>query len=505
MPDLETDVVVVGAGPTGLMLANCLTKLGVRTVIVDRKAEPTRESRALVLQARTMEIYDQLGVVDRVLAEATQAGSIVPGFEKKSFRSINLQKLATGVTPYPHLYVLEQSKNERLLVDNLHDLGVEVLWHQTIDSLIPGATGVLCSTGGDTPLKIRARYCVGADGSSSVVRNLAGIEFEGATNEHTFYVLDATGVTGLALESINLRFGERDFLLTFPMGSIDHQRLLGVVRNDDGSPVSEGLARDTLERAFGVAYDRSAWFSTYRVHHRIAHHFRSGPVFLAGDAAHAHSPVGAQGMNTGLQDAHNLACKLADVIAGHAPDSYLDRYEAERRPVAKRLVSTTDTMFGVITSEKRAARLLRRWVIPRIAPIAASLVPRFVASSRIFEYLSQTRIHYWMSEHAQKDSHGRRGKVLGRRLPWNGDNYDSLRAMTWQIHAYGQVAPSAAEQLATELGLPVSVFPEIRNRRLRSGTAYLIRPDGFVAAIGRLESAVESLGAAIPPRPPATS
>lgn len=501
-PALETDVVIVGAGPTGLMLANCLTKLGVSTVIIYGKSEPTRESRALVLQARTMEIYDQLGVVDRVLAEAERASSIVPGFEKKGFRAINLQKLATGVTPYPHLYVLEQSKNERLLVDNLHDLGVEVMWNQPIDSLttVDGGNGVVCSTGGTAPLSIRARYCVGADGSSSAGRNLVGVEFDGATNEHTFYVLDATGVSGLALDSINLRFGEADFLLTFPMGSTDHQRLLGVVRNDDGLPVSEASARETPDRAFDVHYDHSAWFSTYRVHHRVARRFRTESVFLAGDAAHVHSPVGAQGMNTGLQDAHNLACKLADVLKGHASDDHLDRYEGERRPVAQRLVATTDTMFGVITSEKRCARLLRRWFVPRLAPIGAALVPRFVASSRIFEYLSQTRIHYWMSDRAKQDAHGRRGRVVGRRLPWNGDNFESLRTMTWQVHAYGQVASGTSERLQTALGLPVSVFAEIRNRRLRSRKLYLVRPDGFVAATASPESAAELLGAAPPHR-----
>lgn len=397
--------------------------------------------------------------------------------------------------------MFEQSKNERLLVDNLHDLGVDVMWNQVLDALNIVDDGVVCSSTGRAPLNIRARYCVGADGSSSVVRNLVGIDFDGATNQHTFYVLDATGVSGLALDSINLRFGERDFLLTFPMGSTDHQRLVGVVRNDDGLPVTEGTARATLDRAFGVHYNQSAWFSTYRVHHRVARRFRRGPVFLAGDAAHVHSPVGAQGMNTGLPDAHNLACKLADVLTGRAPDVYLDRYEAERWPVDQRLVSTTDTMFGVITSEKCAPRLLRRWVVPRVAPIAASLVPRFVASSRIFEYLAQTRIHYWMSDHAKQDAHGRRGKVLGRRLDWNGDNFESLRTMTWQVHAYGQIAPEAADQLEAELGLSVRVFPEIRNRRLRPGKVYLIRPDGFVAAIASPESAADLFRTAQPRRP----
>jgi hypothetical protein len=135
-------------------------------------------------------------------------------------------------------------------------------------------------------------------------------------------------------------------------------------------------------------------------------------------------------------------------------------------------------MFGVITSEKRWARLLRRWIVPRLAPIGATLVPRFVASSRIFEYLSQTRIHYWMSDRAKQDAHGRRGRVVGRRLPWNGDNFESLRTMNWQVHLYGQIPSGTAEQLEKVLGVPVSVFTAIRNRRLRPGSPS--RPTGRI-------------------------
>ena len=208
-----------------------------------------------------------------------------------------------------------------------------------------------------------------------------------------------------------------------------------------------------------------------------------------------HSPVGAQGMNTGLQDAHNLACKISDVLSGRAASSYLDRYGAERRPVARRLVSTTDALFGVITSDRRLPRALRRYVLRYLAPIAASLVPRLVGSSRIFEYLSQTRIHYWMSDAARRASHGRRGRVVGRRLPWNGDNYDCLRGMAWQLHAYGCVDLRRVKRVARQMELPFEVFPRIRNRRIRTGTCYLVRPDGFVAAEASLESASETFAA----------
>jgi 2-polyprenyl-6-methoxyphenol hydroxylase-like FAD-dependent oxidoreductase len=493
MPErIETDVLIVGAGPTGLMLATCLAALGVDAVVVDHKGEPTRESRALVLQARSMEIYSQLGIVDRMLAEATVAGAIRPGYATRAFSRIDFRALGSGVTPYPHLYVLEQSRTEHLLVDRLSELGRDVLWGHELESIIPQADGgviVDFGTSDGGVATVSARYCVGADGGSSRVRGLADIPFEGRTNEHTFYVVDATGVRGLDLDTVNVRFGERDFLLAFPMGSTDHARLLGIVRDPGSSTVTEPAARHTLEHGFGVRYWSSAWFSTYRVHHRVARQFRAGALFLAGDAGHIHSPVGAQGMNTGLQDAHNLACKLADVLAGRATDDYLDRYEAERRPVAQRLVATTDTLFGVITSDRLPARLLRRWVLPVLAPAAAFGVPRLPASSRVFEYLSQTRIHYWMSDAAWRTARGRRGRVVGRRLPWNGDNFEALRSMEWQVHAYGRVPSEVTRRLGESLGLPVTTFPDIRNPRLVDGRLYLVRPDGFVAAVSTQDDA----------------
>src|SRR6185295_11071856 len=148
---------------------------------------------------------------------------------------------------------------------------------------------------------------------------------------------------------------------------------------------------------FAVTYSESRWYATYRVHHRIAATFRDGPFFLTGDAAHVHSPVGGQGMNTGLQDAHNLAFKLADVLQGRAGDAWLDRYEAERRPVAQKLVATTDRLFGFVTSQKLALRTIRRAVVPLIAPVGVRLLPRGGGAARFFQYVAQTRIHYWMT------------------------------------------------------------------------------------------------------------
>ena len=485
--ELRTDVLIVGAGPSGLMLAVCLAKLGVDAIIVDGKAGPTRESRALAVQARSMEIYDQLGLVDRVLAGRSPATSVVPGAGSKPFGRVELRGLGEGVTPYTEVTVFEQSRTERLLVDALRELGREVRWGhplarlEVVDGRRAGeeASVVATLTGPDGDVTVRARYCVGADGAHSPVRETLGIPFEGVTNEHSFYVADGAGVTGLVDGSVNIRVTAEHFLLAFPMGP-GRMRLLGVVRDRDAEPdghIAESNVRALLRREFAVAYTESAWFATYRLHHRLAARFRAGPCFLVGDAAHIHSPVGAQGMNTGLQEAHNLACALADVLVGGMPDARLDRYEAERRPVGEILVATTDRMFGVVTSDSRLATFVRGRVVPIVGPLAVRLLPRLVGGRRVFGYLSQTRIHYRMSPRAS----ARRGPVVGRRLPWTGDNFDVLRSMTWQVHGYGVPAAEVA-RIASSLGLEGHAFPLDRLGRLDPGLVYLVRRDGFVAA-----------------------
>lgn len=496
-PALRTDVLVVGAGPSGLMAAVCLARLGVDVIVVDGKSEPTRESRALAVQARSMEIYDQLGLVDRVLRECDRAPKIVPGYRTRTFRPVSFAGFGATLTPYPGIYVLEQSRNEQILGDAYRASGRDVLWrhdlrHLRIDeqgsdpveatlSLVAPDAAASDTAASDTVVTIRARWCIGADGVSSTVRESLGIDFEGSTNPLRFYVADALGVEGLVEGSVNMRVSRDDFVLAFPMGHPRHHRILGVVDDGVSGHGLEAGVRTRLREEFGVRYESSSWFSSYRVHHRLASRFREGPVFLVGDAAHVHSPVGAQGMNTGLQDAHNLACKLADVVHGRSGPDVLDRYEAERRPVARRLVGTTDAAFARITSTRPIARFARDRIVPVVAPLAVRLVPRLIGVERVYGYLAQLRIHYWASERERARRRGRRGRVVGRRLPWSGDNFAALGTMTWQVHGYGAPA-EAVDATAAALGFGAHSFPADPHRRLDASRLYLVRPDGFVAS-----------------------
>lgn len=521
---LRTDVLVVGAGPSGLMAANVLAKLGVDAIVADAKHGPTRESRALVVQARSMELYDQLGLVDRVIAERGEAIGAVLAFRHRVLGRIPLREFGRGTTPFPEITVLEQSRNERILVEGLADRGRDVHWGLRLVAIerggpcitavferVPGggeagsAARAADASSGHEPagtVQIEARYVIGADGAHSVVRELSGIRFEGITNEHTFFVADAVGATGLVEGDVNIRMAPDDILLSFPMGEPGHARILGVVRDADlaeGGRLPEALVRSRIARGFTVGYRSSTWFATYRLHHRVAERFRAGRCFLVGDAAHIHSPVGGQGMNTGLQDAHNLACALADVLVGRMPDRRLDRYEAERRPVARRLVATTDRLFGLVTSESGLSHVIRGRAVPAMGPAAARVLPGLIGGPRLFGFLSQTRIRYRMSPEPPSRSQVR-DDVVGKRLPYtsgDGSNFDALRSMRWQVHGYGAPADLVA-RVADRLGLEHHVFPPSSDGRLRSDRLYLVRPDGFVAAEASVAAGRRARADAVP-------
>jgi 2-polyprenyl-6-methoxyphenol hydroxylase-like FAD-dependent oxidoreductase len=481
LPVVDTDVLVVGAGPTGLMAGVVLARRGVAAVVIDRKSGPTRESRALAVQARTMEIYDQLGLAEKVMAGAFMAARLQIGATATG-RGPDFERLQKGATRFPGIQIFEQSRNEEMLADALRAANGDIRWHHRLIDLVdkttePDGRVEALIEGDDGRLtRIRARWCIGADGASSAVRRELNLPFDGTTDEATFWVADVRDVRGVPDAAINLRFGDATFAIAFPLGPNGHTRFVALAVKD---AITEDEALAAADAEFGITHGAVDWFSTYRVHHRVASKFRVGPVFLAGDAAHVHSPVGGQGMNTGLQDAHNLAMLLADVAQGRVSALALDRYERERRPVALILVNVTDRAFGVVGRRGPAAALFRN----RFSMLAARVIPRLLTTrlgARVGGYLGQYRIRYRYVADAKHLPQWADDPAVGVRLPPVGANQQALDAMTWQLHTYGAGDVARPDVPGWVDGPhPFGADPQ---RRLRSDRLYLVRPDQFVAA-----------------------
>jgi len=331
-------------------------------------------------------------------------------------------------------------------------------------------------------------YIAGCDGAHSTVRETLKIGFPGGAYAHLFYVADVEGSGAAMNGELHVALDTTDFLAVFPLKGEGRARLVGTVR-EEAEQQHENLSWNDVSKCviewMRIDVERLNWFSTYHVHHRVADHFRKGCAFMLGDAAHIHSPVGGQGMNTGIGDAVNLAWKLAAVLQGRADASLLESYEPERIAFARRLVATTDQAFTGVTSPGVIARLVRLDIVPLLIPPLSALtsVRRF-----LFRTVSQTAVNY----RGSSLSEGRAGRVHGGdRLPWvktelNGvdsDNFTPLTSPDWQVHVYGDAAPEI-QTMCDGRKLPLHAFPwrpEMRRTGPRRNAVYLVRPDGYVA------------------------
>jgi 2-polyprenyl-6-methoxyphenol hydroxylase-like FAD-dependent oxidoreductase len=480
------DVLIIGAGPTGLVLALWLTKLGVKVRIIDKTEEPGTTSRALAVQARTLELYRQLDLADAVLEEGHKVPAVNLWVRGERAARLPFETIGSDLTPYSFLQIFPQDRHERLLIRRLQALGVSVERRTELTGFTDQggyATAHLRGPAGKDET-LEADFIAGCDGARSLVRETIGTGFPGGTYRHVFYVADVEA-RGPAIDGeLHADLDEADFLAVFPLAGERRARLIGTVRDERADRADTLRFEDVRGRAINhlkVGVEKVNWFSTYRVHHRVTEHFRKGRVLLLGDAAHIHSPAGGQGMNTGIGDAINLAWKLAAVVANRAPDRLLDSYEAERIGFARRLVATTDRVFSFATAEGRVADLLRT----RVAPI---LIPKIAQFEMAREFLFRTVSQITLNYRGGPLSRGSAGHVHGGdRMPWvrigDQDNLATLVAMGWQVHVYG----TARSDLAGWCGahnVPLHVFEwrsEHEAAGLARGALYLIRPDTYVA------------------------
>jgi 2-polyprenyl-6-methoxyphenol hydroxylase-like FAD-dependent oxidoreductase len=422
------------------------------------------------------------------------------------------------LSPFPFLLILGQDENERLLGEALRAHGIDVRWRTALVGLRQDAGRVTATLEGPdgAASEVEAGWVAGCDGARSAVRERLGLDFVGAPYEHVFFVAD-TRVTGpMAPGELNVYLWRDGFHLFFPMRGADHWRVVGIVppelRGRDDLGLDDVLPSLRTEAGARLAFQECSWFSTYRIHHRRATRFRQGRCFLLGDAAHIHSPVGAQGMNTGLQDAYNLAWKLALVVsgrvaggdAGPAAQALLDSYEAERVPVADRLLRTTDQAFRLVVSSRGLAGFVRTQLAPRGLALA-------MRSERVralaFRTISQIGIRYPTSPLSQTlPGLPAGGPAAGDRFPWlrlvfeaggaPEDLFTRLDDRRFNLLVFGQPWPQdqagcPADLLATQ-GVPE--HPANERELERAGiprpSFYLLRPDGHVGLAGaRLDTA----------------
>ncbi len=483
----ETEVLIAGAGPTGLVLALWLAKLGVKLRIVDKAPKAGTTSRALAVQARTLEFYRQIGLADAVVDKGRKVGAMNLWVGGRIVTQVNIHDIGVGLGPFDYMFIFPQDEHEALLEDELAKLGVKVersteLMGFTDDgdcvrAVLQDAQGVqeMCE----------ARYLAGCDGARSLVRHVVDAGFPGGDYSQLFYVADVEASGEPVDGNLNIDLDQADFLAVFPLKADGHVRLVGVVRDERAQHPETLTFEDVARQAIDdmkIKVSKVNWFSTYRVHHRVAEHFSKGRVFLLGDAAHIHSPAGGQGMNTGIGDAVNLSWKLAAVLKKRAPPELLDSYEPERIGFAKRLVQTTDRIFTLASSEGKLAEQVRTRIVPKLAPglTGLDLVRKFA-----FRTVSQMVVNYRrgpLSEGAAGDVWG------GDRLPWvrlagGADNFTPLKTLDWQVHVYGQASrelAAACEARGLDLHrIPWS--PEMRKAGVKQDAVYLVRPDGYVA------------------------
>lgn len=497
---IKTDVMIVGAGPTGLSLAVQLMRYNIDFVIVDKKEGVTDLSKALVVHARSLEIYDQVGLAQKAIegGEMVQKGALMHDGNVNA--RLDFSSFGGQLSPFPFMLIFEQSKNEQLLYEHLQHHGKEVWWHTELDNLTQQADGVravLKNRNGDTQI-IDAQYLVGCDGASSPTRHFLNLPFKGSTYPRLFYVADVEMEFQAEEATFYATLGESSFVLIVPMQGEKHWRLIGNIpeHNDQADrDVSfdeiETKVRQLVQQPLEITNLR--WFSSYNVHTRRVERFSVGRSFLAGDAAHVHTPAGGQGMNTGIQDAYNLAWKLALVLRGGANNSLLDTYNEERLANAKRLLQSTDQFFDVAAGNHWYLQIFRDTVLPSLTNVVTRLgaVKEF-----LFPMISQIGINYRDSSLSQHQGDREFKVKAGDRMPYfrvDGVNvYDKLRAPKFHLVVFSngeQGYQELQQELEAAYGnwIDFNVIPLYPRVVELFGTNHpfkvLLRPDNYIGLL----------------------
>jgi 2-polyprenyl-6-methoxyphenol hydroxylase-like FAD-dependent oxidoreductase len=473
-------ILIVGAGPTGLTMAAELARHGVTARIIDEAVTPAPDtSRALVLQVRTLELFDLMGIVDQVapggltlqgLSFVTHGGRRTPVPVDDFIASLD--------SPYPSPVMLPQADTERILAARATGLGVTIERGVALDSFVAAGDHVdVTLRHADGRVENTAvQWLLGCDGAHSTVRHGTGIPFNGITYRDECLLGDVHIDWSFPDGTLTLMPSTEGVLAAFPIKGPHHFRIIMILPRDDTAP-DRTLSREQFETQLARMVPPSerppvltdvAWQTRYRLHRRGVTHYRAGRVFLAGDAAHIHSPAGGQGMNTGIQDAINLAWKLALVVRGRGPAWLLDTYESERLPVAHALLRGTDVLFAAMVSRGYGGSLIRN-VAPGLG-LRLLLIP--AVRQRVIRFMSEIDISYPKS---------RLSVHAGDRAPALFELFRHPGHTALIFADLPAVAEAINRQYAGDVQAHVITDPHLRAKYgVPTGGVCLVRPDGYV-------------------------
>jgi 2-polyprenyl-6-methoxyphenol hydroxylase-like FAD-dependent oxidoreductase len=521
---MKTDVLIVGAGPTGLTIATILARYGVDFQIIDSDPGATTDSRATIVHSRTLELWDKLRLTDEVVQNGVQTHRVALMRNGKEFAELpfiteNLE------TPYPYSLIYSQPQTERMLLRDLERRGHKVQWQTRFESLEQHQDGVKVTVKRNDSVTetIEAHWLVGSDGAKSGVREALGLTFEGATHPQVAFIADAElEAPERYRERVNLNYFREGYVGFIPMKS-DNQRLyrvFGVLPNELEEKMAaqwkEGVSPEDLTYIFQnrlktpVRVLKSMDTGLYRLHRRMVERYRVGRCFLAGDAAHIHTPAGGQGMNTGIQDGINLAWKLALVVKGIAKPDLLNSYETERKAVAEAVLKGTDVAFVVEASKNPFMQFVNNYLVPIFVRIGSRFEAFRRVGSRIF---MQAWINYRDSPGILEALPDAKGVKAGDRLPFGlvdaGESrgqttYDLTRGLDFHLfvfegsRAYVNLATQqqAINELFNQYCQPAHIHTishEDKELHQQFGATepmlYLVRPDGHIGFRGKANNA----------------
>jgi len=509
-----TDVLVVGAGPTGLTMALQAHACGANVRVVERRPEAWRPSRAMIVHSRALESLRPLGVTDRLLDRADPSPRAELHVGDRRIGAL-LADAAIRDTAFPHLTMLRQMDLEQVLTEALQERGVEVERGVELAHASSGALAAHASLRSDGRLEeTTSRFIAGCDGRASTVRGAAGIAWKGGSYREEVVLADVELDGELRPRVLHVAAGRTGLVFLFSPGERATWRMLATTRPTHGEGWRSGPPEQEVP-AFGVQeiLDRSGlditvrelkWSSQVQLQHRLAQHFRDGRLFLAGDAAHAHSPAAAQGMNTGILDAANLGWKLAFASDDAPHTDLLDSYERERRPVARHVLALTHLVFFAEASTNPVPAFLRGSILPLLAPAMPALLRQRALLALVIRLLSQRWVRYRHSSLSVEGDHpsGARGPRPGDRLPDHEVTCEGRKVRLHELTAHAGVhILLARDSQALDQKL---LGRHVAQHRISSwpGCGLIaVRPDGYVgfrsggASPGQLGSWLDLVGA----------